>query len=80
LRVLVLKKEWEWFKEMQAESRTRQIEVSSYPRFTEGEIELEITEVNQSQDDCFLKRCLLCDDLCDPELHDCPQDHKAVRS
>lgn len=47
-RVIVNKKEWEWFKEMQDEARTRTVQVSSFilrdPELNE-EIELEVKEV-----------------------------------
>lgn len=46
MRVVALKTEWEWFKQMSAEARTRTIEVSTYRRFEDDrEITLELKEV-----------------------------------
>jgi hypothetical protein len=46
MKVSVVKADWEWFKEMGDEARTRSLEVSTYRRFNDDrEIELEIKEV-----------------------------------
>jgi len=41
MRVLVNKEKWEWFKEMQAEGRTRTISISSFPT-SDPELNLEV--------------------------------------
>ena len=50
MRVFVNKKDWEWFKLMSEEGRTRELTVSSYPNLnpeTNIEIELELRDVNE---------------------------------
>jgi hypothetical protein len=39
----VIKKEWDWFQEMESEGRTREIVVSTFRRFSnDAEIEIKI--------------------------------------
>jgi hypothetical protein len=46
MKVWINRKEFEWFKKMQDEGRTRQIEISSYRRYKDEsrEVELELEE------------------------------------
>jgi len=50
MRVSVNKKEYEWFKTMREEGRTRSIKINTYPTLnpeTNQEIELELREVKK---------------------------------
>jgi hypothetical protein len=46
MKIFVNKKELEWFKEMQSEGRTREINVSTYRQFEDDrEVECELLEM-----------------------------------